>query len=70
MLIHVNSSIMRWLFFAVACTMIACPKCGIAIDKNDRAEHLMCKGRPPPAKAQWCPLCTVAVHDTTEVRCL
>ncbi|CAB3403320.1 unnamed protein product [Caenorhabditis bovis] len=47
-------------------TMDECGDCGLAIDKEDKANdsgHPMCRGRKPPSGAQWCPLCTVAVND-------
>ncbi|KIH51349.1 hypothetical protein ANCDUO_18565, partial [Ancylostoma duodenale] len=41
----------------------------MAIDATDNANgvgHPMCRGRPPPGGAQWCPLCAVAVDDTKQ----
>ncbi|KHJ87177.1 hypothetical protein OESDEN_13053 [Oesophagostomum dentatum] len=53
----------------VAGRMTRCSACGLAIDATDNANgvgHPMCRGRPPPSGAQWCPLCAVAVNDSKE----
>ncbi|EYB87595.1 hypothetical protein Y032_0260g534 [Ancylostoma ceylanicum] len=49
--------------------MTRCSSCGMAIDATDNSSgvgHPMCRGRPPPGGAQWCPLCAVAVDDTKQ----
>ncbi|PAV68371.1 hypothetical protein WR25_09735 [Diploscapter pachys] len=49
--------------------MTHCNDCGLAIDKQDQARgssHPLCRGRPPPSGAVWCPLCSIAVEDNPE----
>ncbi|GMR43164.1 hypothetical protein PMAYCL1PPCAC_13359, partial [Pristionchus mayeri] len=48
---------------------VRCSKCGLATEKeddDDDVEHPLCRRRPPPSGAKWCPLCAVAVKDNKE----